>query len=227
MDVDVDLPVRDLEKEIRFGREVLLQDPPVGLLEGGADRLVLDRPLIDEEELVTAVGPAERRSGGESPNAARALGVIDLHQPFERVFPEELEDPLAEASDRGAVQEFAPTMRRREPQAGVGERDIGQIRGDRRQLGRVALQEFQPGREVEEEVADLDGRSARRGDFADRKDALPPRIRRSFPARRRLRKSGASGGRRPRCWAAPRPGSRASRSRGDRLRSRSCSSNGG
>ncbi len=173
MDVDVHFAVRNVQEKERFGRPVLLEEPREGLIQGRLERPVLDRPRVDEEELTVAVRPPFERPGHKPPDAASRFRVIDLHQAVEDIPPVKLEDPLAQSRHGRAIEDGPPGLGQDEPHGGRGQGRIGQVFRDRAQLGPVGAEELAAGREVEEQVPDLDRRPLRERDVRDPDELLP------------------------------------------------------
>ena len=173
MDIDIHLSVRDVDEEEGLGRPVLLEHPLERLVQRRLERPVLDRPRVDEEELAVAVRPSLERPRHEPPDAARAFREVDLHQAVEDVPPVELEDALAQSGDGGAIEDGPPAVGQDEPDGRGGQGGVGQVLRDGAQLGPVGAEELPAGREVEEQVPDLDRRPLRERDVRDPDDPLP------------------------------------------------------
>ena len=76
MDVDVDQLGRRLEEQRHHGMAVARQEILVGAAHRAGQQLVAHRPAVDEEILVLAGRPVERRQAGEAGEPeALAVGV--------------------------------------------------------------------------------------------------------------------------------------------------------
>ena len=164
MDVDVDLPGIELDEQDGDRMPVAGQHVCIGPAQRRHQQLVAHRPAVDEEELRQRVGLVEGRQAGE-PVQPHAL-ALRVHRPgvLDEIGAHHLGDarlqrPLAA---RGRVGRSLPVAARQlEAHRRIGERQPANHVGDRRPFGPVGLQELQPGRRCEEQIAHLDLGAAR------------------------------------------------------------------
>ena len=131
----------------------------VGVVHRVQDGAVLHRAAIDEQVLRAAGRAVGGQRGGQpgQTNPGRLLAHLDQPRPI----PVDLEEPVGEARHRRVVEEAARTASQPEAHLGAREGELRQRARDVPGLGTVRLQELAPGRNVVEEIADLDGGALR------------------------------------------------------------------
>ena len=170
MDVDVDQRGRRLEEQRHHGMAIARQEILVGAAHGAGEQLVAHRPAVDEEILVLAGRPIERRQAGEA-RQPEALAVgVDRERIVGELAAHDGRQPL-EARGVGLVEQRGIGRRQVDQRAllafqaegdgGMGHREPAQRVGDVARFGARLLQELQARRRRKEELAHLDARAGR------------------------------------------------------------------
>ena len=158
----------DAQEQVDLRAALLDRRDAVGLDDRVRDRPVLDDAAVDEDVLRAAGRAlvAERRDVAFDLQAAGVLSHLDQVG----ALAEQLEEPLAQAVHRRALQQAAAAAGHGEPDLGIAERHLRRQPRDLRRLRRVGLQELAPRRQVVEEIGDLDAGALGRADLAHRRD---------------------------------------------------------
>ncbi len=168
VDVDVDTIRRNPDEQVHLRTALLDGRDAVGLGDGVRDRPVLDDAAVDEDVL----SPADRPLIAERGDVALDLEPRGLLADLDQIEPlaEQLKEALGRPRRRRALQQ-PPRRRRgaaqqRETDFRIAKRHLGHQTGNLRRLGGVGLQELLAGRQVVEEVGDVDAGAFGRPDFA-------------------------------------------------------------
>src|SRR5712671_1309153 len=155
--VDVNLVVGHFEEEQRGGENVAGENVAVGFVDGVENQAIADEAAIHEDVDAVAIGALDFRARGESVNgearfffallefgfgdsgAKGRAGYWNFDQLAKGLLAEELVDALSETLDRRAVDDLLRGRGEDELLAGVGERVVGDQRGDVAKLGGVGL----------------------------------------------------------------------------------------
>ena len=170
MDVDVDHLGRRLEEQRHHRMAVARQEILVGAAHGAGQQLVAHRPAVDEEILVLAGRPVERRQAGEAAQAKalavgvdgqRIVGELAAHDGAQPRQPRGIALSSSDGVAAGEVDQRALLAFEAEGDRGMGHREAPHRIGDMARFGARLLQELQPGGRGKEEIAHLDPRARR------------------------------------------------------------------
>ena len=160
MHVRIDVGRRHVDGHHHERKAVTREQRPVGGERGLQQRGIAYRPPIDDDDDVVAAAAREIGRAGNAVNVEPVLRTVHAQQSLRDRPAPHRRRPLAKVLGRRRRQRGAAVVGDAELHRGLRERQLRDRAQRGAELGRRRLEEFQPRRRVEKQVAHLDAGAA-------------------------------------------------------------------